>query len=246
MRVTFALLRVGGPGAALLVAGLVLDPTLGCSTVLGISNLPQLSDGGTGSGGGGDGGGSGSGGSSGSSGSTSASGSSGSGSSGSSGASGSSGSSGSSAADGGGSSGSPVDSGNSRIAMFLGTWQTTGGSQTLSQCTNPGADQTVPTPTTIALTFTAGTTSDLVGTYSGQDSTGCSFLANVVSSTTATAAAGQTCKEFTSGDTEVLTLGSYSFSLSGNTAGESATGVLVDQTNPASCNVSADATYSRM
>ena len=130
--------------------------------------------------------------------------------------------------------------------MFLGTWQTTGGSQTLSQCTNPNANQTVSVPTTIALSFTAGTTSDLVGTYSGQDSSGCSFLANVVSSTTATAPAGQTCTEFVDGDTEVLTLATYTFMFSGNTAGETATGVLTDQTNPASCDVSASATYSRM
>jgi hypothetical protein len=75
---------------------------------------------------------------------------------------------------------------------------------------------------------------------------GCSFLANVASSTTATAAAGQTCTEFTGGDTEVLTLQSYSFTVSGNTAGESATGVLTDQTDPASRNVSANATYSRI
>jgi hypothetical protein len=241
---TFALLC--GRVAPLLAAGLVLGPTLGCSTVLGISDLPQRSDGGTGASGGGDGStSSGSSGSSSSGGSSGSSGSSG-GSRGGSGSGGSSGSSGSGAADSGTSSGSVADSGNSRIAMFLGTWQTTGGSQTLSQCTNPNADQTVSVPTTIALTFTPGTTSDLIGTYSGQSSTGCSFLANAVSNTTATAAAGQTCTEFASGDTEVLTLATYTFMLSGNTAGESATGVLVDQTNPASCDVSESATYSRM
>jgi hypothetical protein len=237
---TLALPSMCGLGSALLVLGFAAGPTIGCSSILGIGDLPAPSDAGTAASSS-DGSGSGSGGSSGA-GSTS------SGSGGSSGAGSGGGSSegGSGGSSGGGSSsgGTANDGGNSAVAAFLGTWQLTGGTETLSMCTT-GADQTDVEPTTIMLTFAPGATSDLVGTYGGQGSTGCSFLANV-SGAVLTAPAGQTCTEFSSGDTDVLTLMTYTFTRSGNTAGESATGVIVDQTNPAMCDLSETATYTKI
>lgn len=94
---------------------------------------------------------------------------------------------------------------------------------------------------------TPGTTSDLVGTFTGQNSSGCSFLANVVSATTATAPAGQTCTESSGTDTALLTLGAYHFIITGSTTADEVTSATItDETTSVTCNLSSRANYTKM
>ena len=218
-------MRISGSSMGVLAVAASL--AFGCSAILGIDNLPGPSDAG------GDGAGSGSGGSGSSSGVAS------------SGVT----ASGVGVTSSGVSSGGVTDSGGrTGIAAFLGTWKTAAGVETLSGCTQGVPDQHNAVPTTIDLVFTPGTTSDLVGTYTGQNSSGCSFLANV-SGTTVTAPAGQKCTESSGTDTEVVTLESYSFAITGTAgtaANEVASGTITDETTSVTCDLSSRTTYTKM
>jgi hypothetical protein len=236
MRATsIALLALGVSGA------------LGCSAILGIGDLPG-GDAGTGSGDAGTSSGASSSGSGTTSGVATSSGASGSGAgasgSGSGGAASGSGSSGGGAT----SSGGTGDSGaNTALAAFLGTWQLTSGEQTLENCTDPNADGAETSPTTIQIVFKPGTTSDLIGTYQGQDSSMCSFAVNLASATELTAVPGQTCAEMGATETDLLELASYSFTITGDASDESAAGMIIDENDTTlTCDLSATATYEKL
>ena len=146
----------------------------------------------------------------------------------------------------GSSSGSgATDGGGPDVSGFLGTWQTTGGTQTLSNCTNASNDGVTQIPTTIALMITTGTTSDLVGTYTGPGSSGCVIAMNV-SGQVATGVVGQTCTQVAQGQTDVVRLDTYTFTISGNTAHEVGTATEMDQAATNFCDVAGDATYAKM
>ena len=233
-------MRISGSSMGVLAVGASL--AFGCSAILGIDNLPGPGDAG-GDGAGSASGGSGSGGASSSGVTASGVGVSSSGLS-------SSGvtASGVGVTSSGVSSGGVTDSGGKTdLAAFLGTWKTMTGTETLTGCTGGVADQQNPVPTTVDLVFTPGTTSDLVGTFTGQNSSGCSFLANVVSATTATAPAGQTCTERSGTDTALLTLGAYHFIITGSTTADEVTSATItDETTSVTCTFSSRANYTKM
>ena len=135
---------------------------------------------------------------------------------------------------------------NPALAAFLGTWQLTSGNQSLSNCTNANADGDTVEPTTIQIVFTLGSTSDLVGTYQGQDSSGCSFNVNV-NDTVATAVAGQTCTEVGTTETDLLALDTYTFVLSGTASDERGTGTITDEDDTSiTCDFTGNATYQKL
>jgi hypothetical protein len=248
-------MRLSGSSVGLVAvtASLTLA-AFGCSAILGIDNLPGPGDAGTdggnssGSASGGSSGAASSGGSSSGAASSSGAPSSSSGAtasgSGSSGGATSGGRSSSGAASG--SSGASSGATTSNLAAFLGTWQLTSGDQDLSNCTNPNADGDTLEPTTIQIVFTMGTTSDLVGTYQGQDSSGCSFKVNV-SGNVATALPNQTCTEVGTSETDLLSLASYSFTLSGTASDEAANGTITDENDPSiTCGFRGEATYAKL
>jgi hypothetical protein len=133
---------------------------------------------------------------------------------------------------------------NDPAAVFLGTWQVSGGTQTLSNCTFAAHDGTEIVPTTVQIVWVRGTTTDIVGTYQGMNSTGCTIAADVHGNV-ATGVRGQTCTQFVQAETDVLTLGTYSFTIAGNTAHQLVTAKDVDQASGASCDLSGDSTYTR-
>jgi hypothetical protein len=134
----------------------------------------------------------------------------------------------------------------SNLTAFLGTWQLTSGQQDLSNCTNPNADGNTLEATTIQLVFTVGTTSDLVGKYQGQGSSGCSFNVNV-SGNVATALPNQTCTEVGTSETDLLSLASYTFTLSGTASDEAANGTITDEADTSiTCDFQGEGTYQKI
>ena len=209
-------------------------PALGCSAILGIKDLPGPDGGGDDSGEPSSGSASGSG-----SGSTSGSGS-GSGSGSASG----SGSRSGSASGSGASSGSSTDP----LAAFLGTWEISGGTQTLSSCTFADNDGTITVPTTVQLVWVRGTTSDIVGTYQGAGSSGCSVEANVNGNVATAVIPQPPCTEVAQdGEVDSITLQSSTFTISGSTAHEVLEALDSDTTTgPATCEISGDSTLTKL
>ena len=212
-----ALLTLLGPAA------------LGCSSILGIKDLPGPDDGGDDA--------------EPSSGSASGSGSGSTSGSGSGSASG--GRSGSTSGSGSGAdTGTPADP----LTPFLGTWQVTAGIQTLLSCTFAGNDSSNNVPTTVQLVWVRGTTSDIVGTYQGAGSSGCSIEANVSGNVATGVVPQPPCTEVASAqETDRITLQSSTFTISGNTAHEVLRALDEDETTgPASCEIAGDTTLAKL
>jgi hypothetical protein len=129
-------------------------------------------------------------------------------------------------------------------APFLGTWQLTGGMQILSSCTQVSDDMVYQEPTTIALVWVRGTKTDLFGTYTGQDSSGCTIAANVQNGV-AVGVPGQTCTQFVSGGTDLITLVDATFTISGNTAQGVEHATDENEANGATCKLTDEATFTR-
>ena len=129
--------------------------------------------------------------------------------------------------------------GGKNVQLFIGTWHTTSGTETLTcagQAMSSSVDDTI---------WQMGTTSDLMQPV---DSSGCPFLANV-SGNTATALPGQSCTQTMSGVTLKLTLTSYTFTVaaSGTTATDQGSGnaVLTTGGTPVNCGFSESASYTK-
>ena len=138
---------------------------------------------------------------------------------------------------------------NDPAAVFLGTWQLSQGSQILSSCTFASNDQgPVAEPTTIALVWGRGSTTDLFGQYTGAGSTGCTIAANVENGV-AVGVPGQTCTQMVptqSGtETDIITLVSFTFTITGNTGHTLVKATDKDEATNAGCTVGDDATYVR-
>jgi hypothetical protein len=137
-------------------------------------------------------------------------------------------------------------SGGGNINKFVGVWAPSAGTFTIT-C----AGQSQTSLVTDTVTWTAGTTSDLVQTIPG---TTCVFHADVTS-LTATGVPGQTCNvESTSGGdsiTDHLSISAYTFSLSadGLTGTESYSGTDTETDNTTgqsiNCTFSQQAMYSK-
>jgi len=129
--------------------------------------------------------------------------------------------------------------GGKNLQLFIGTWHTTSGMQTL---TCAGQPQSSSVGDTI---WQMGTTSDLMQPV---DSSGCPFLANV-SGNTATALPGQSCTQTMTGVTLKLTVTSYTFTVaaSGTTATDQGSGNAVLTTGGTSlnCGFSESASYTK-
>jgi hypothetical protein len=134
------------------------------------------------------------------------------------------------------------------LAAFLGTWQVSGGIQTMSSCTFAKNDASNNVPTTVELVWVRGTTSDLVGTYQGAGSSGCSIEANVSGNVATGVVPQPPCTEVAlNGETDSITLQSSTFTLSGNTAHEVVRALDQDETSgPASCEISGDTTLTKL
>jgi hypothetical protein len=151
--------------------------------------------------------------------------------------SGGSGSGASSGAGGGTSSGSDNAA---ALAQFRGTWDLTGGSFTLSDCSNGVPDDTEPETPGAADVFVAGTTSDLV-LIAGS----CDLAVNLSGpDEVVQARAGQSCTDPSSGESIEVT--TYSFTISGGTeADELITGTATVLSAGLTCKYSATATYEK-
>jgi len=137
-------------------------------------------------------------------------------------------------------------SGGGNVNKFVGLWSPTGGMFTITCAGSPTTNGVTDT-----LTWTAGTTSDLVQTIPG---TSCVFHADVTS-LTASGVPGQTCQvdQVIQGDsvTDRLAFTAYTFSLSadGLTASESYSGTDAETDNTTgqsvNCTFTQQAMYSK-
>ena len=129
--------------------------------------------------------------------------------------------------------------GGKNLSLFIGTWQPTSGSETVT-CAGQAQTDTI-TDNTV---WQMGTSSDLV---QPPDSSGCSLLANV-SGNTATALPHQSCTQTMTGLTLTLTVTSYTFTVAagGTTATEMASGTAVTSgTASLTCTVTESAMYKK-
>jgi hypothetical protein len=133
--------------------------------------------------------------------------------------------------------------GGSNVNKFVGVWSPSSGTYTIT-CAGMAASTSQVTDT---LTWTTGTSSDLVQTIPG---TSCVLHADVTS-LTATAASGQTCQVSSGGVTHRLTIMAYTFALGadGLTGSENYSGTdaaTVDATGQTlNCNFTQQASYAK-